>query len=104
MRELVPQAPRLGLLVNPDNVNSETQSRELRAAAVDKGVQIEVIWANDSRKIEAAFAGFLRNRTDALLIGADPFLFSRHLQLATLAARHAIPALYNDANLPTAAG
>jgi hypothetical protein len=50
--------------------------------------------ASDSREIEAAFRALVRNRADALLVGADPFILSRRLLIATLAARHALPAAY----------
>ena len=66
----------------------------MTTAASAIGFQIDVMQASDSREIEAAFGGPVRDRTDALLVGADPFLHSRRLQIATLAARHAIPAVY----------
>ena len=95
LRELVPTATRLGLLVNPNNANAEALTREVTAAASATRMQIEIVQASDSRAIEAAFAALVRNRTDALMVGADPFFYSRRIQLATLATRHAIPAIYN---------
>ena len=95
LRELVPKAARFGLLVNPGNANAEHQTREITTAAGAMGVEVSVNQASDSRQIEAAFATLVRNRTDALLVGADPFFFSRRVQLATLATRHAIPTIYN---------
>jgi putative ABC transport system substrate-binding protein len=95
LRELVPAAVRIGLLVNPENANIENVTQEVTAAASATGVQIEVARASDSRAIEAAFLLFARNKADALLVGADPFFFSRRVQLATLATRHALPAIYN---------
>src|SRR5262245_1123164 len=59
------------------------------------GLQIDVVEASESREIEAAFRTLVRNRADALVLGPDPFFASRRLQLATLATRHAIPAVYN---------
>jgi putative ABC transport system substrate-binding protein len=94
LRELVPAATRIGLLVNPGNTTSKTQAIELATAASAVGAAVEVMHAGDSRQIEAAFATLLRHRADALVVGTDPFLFSRRVQLATLAARHAIPAIY----------
>lgn len=94
LRELLPAATRIGLLVNPNNTTSKYQRSEVVAAASAIGVTIDVVEAHDSRGIEAAFAGLIRNRADALLVGTDPFLYSRRVQLATLAARHAIPAIY----------
>jgi putative tryptophan/tyrosine transport system substrate-binding protein len=94
LRELVPTATHIGLLVNPNNTTSKVQTSDVVAAASSVGATIDVVRATDSREIEAAFAALVRNRADALLVGTDPFLFSRRVQLATLAARHAIPAIY----------
>jgi putative ABC transport system substrate-binding protein len=55
-------------------------------------------------RIDAAFAALVRNKTDALVVGADPFFFSRRAQLATLATRHAIPAVYTVRDFPEAGG
>jgi putative ABC transport system substrate-binding protein len=94
LRELVPAATRIGLLVNSSNTTSKGQASDMISAASALGATVEVVHAGDSRQIEAAFATLLRNRADALVVGTDPFLFSRRVQLATLAARHAIPAIY----------
>ena len=94
LRELVPAATRIGLLVNPNNTTSKAQTSDVVAAASAIGATIDVVRASDSREIEAAFAALVRNRAEALLVGTDPFLYSRRVQLATLAARHAIPAIY----------
>ena len=94
LRELVPAATRIGLLVNPKNTTSNAQTSDVVAAASHMGATIDVIRASDSREIEVAFAALVRNRADALLVGTDPFLYSRRVQLATLAARHVIPAIY----------
>jgi putative ABC transport system substrate-binding protein len=102
--ELVPTATRIGLLVNPDNANAEAVIREMAAAASTIGVQIEVIRANDHPAIDAAFATLVRNKTGALVGGADPFFFSRRAQLATMATRHAIPAVYTVREFPEAGG
>jgi putative tryptophan/tyrosine transport system substrate-binding protein len=55
------------------------------------GLQIQILRASTSREIEVAFAGFVRERPDALFVGADPFFTSRRVQLANLASRHAVP-------------
>jgi putative ABC transport system substrate-binding protein len=104
LRELAPAAARIGLLVNPDNANAEAVAREMAAAASTIGVQIEVMRANDSPAIDAAFASLVRNKTGALVVGADPFFFNRRAQLATLATRHAIPAVYTVREFPEAGG
>jgi putative ABC transport system substrate-binding protein len=95
LRELVPAAGRVGLLVNPINENAEAVTKDVTVAASTIGVQIDIVHASDSREIETAFATLVRNRANALVVGADVFFGSRRLQFATLAARHAIPAVYN---------
>jgi ABC-type uncharacterized transport system substrate-binding protein len=104
LRELAPAATRIGLLVNPQNANADTIMREMETAASTIGVQIEVIRANDRPAIDAAFAVLVRNKIDALVVGADPFFFSRRAQLATLAIRHAIPAVFTVREFPEAGG
>jgi ABC-type uncharacterized transport system substrate-binding protein len=94
LREVVPAAKRIGLLVNPNNTTSTAQTSDVVAAASTLGATIDVVRASDSREIEAAFAMLVRDRAEALLVGTDPFFYSRRVQLATLAARHAIPAIY----------
>jgi putative ABC transport system substrate-binding protein len=95
LHELVPAARRIGLLVNPDNSPSAAVTKDVAAAASALGIEIGLVEANNGRAIEAAFASLVRSRSEALLIGTDPFFFSRRVQLATLAARHVIPAAFN---------
>src|SRR5262252_1968521 len=104
LHELVPAAVRVGLLVNPRIPQTETATRDVAAAASAIGLQIDVVEASDSREIENAFRTLVRNRADALVVGPDPFFASRRLQLATLAARHAIPAVYNIREYAEAGG
>src|SRR5262245_24586949 len=104
LHELVPAAVRVGLLVNPRVPQTELATRDVAAAASAIGLQIDVVEASDSREIEAAFRTLVRNRADALVIGPDPFFASRRLQLATLATRHAIPAVYNIREYAEAGG
>jgi putative ABC transport system substrate-binding protein len=95
LHELVPAARRIGLLVNPNNSPSAAVTKDVTAAASGLGIEIGVVEANNGRAIEAAFASLVSSRSEALLIGTDPFFFSRRVQLATLAARHVIPAAFN---------
>jgi putative ABC transport system substrate-binding protein len=104
LRELVPAAARVGLLVNPTSPPTQSVTSDVTAAASAIGLQIEIVQASDSREIEAAFATLVRNKADALLVGPDAMLLSRRLQLAILAARHAIPAVYNVREYPEAGG
>ena len=104
LRELLPKAARIGLLVNPTNTNVEGVTKDVTAAASTIGVQIDVVQASDSREIEVAFATLSRNRADALVVGSDSFFFNRRLQLATLATRHAIPAITGNREFVEAGG
>jgi len=95
LRELVPAATRVAVLVNPANTtNAETTLRDVEAAARAMALQIQVLNASTSREIDAAFATFVRERLDALFVGPDPFFEKQRVQLANLAARHAAPATY----------
>ena len=96
LRELVPAATRVAVLLNPDNAAiTEATVRDVETAARTIGLQIQVLKADTSREIDAGFAGFVRERPDALLVSSGPFFSSRRVQLANQAARHAIPAMYS---------
>jgi putative ABC transport system substrate-binding protein len=95
LRELVPGAARVAVLVNPANpADSEPIVHDAQAAARAMGLQILVLEATNSKEIDAAFATLARERPDALLVGTGPPLTARRLQLAQLAAYHKIPAIY----------
>ena len=95
LRELVPGAARVAVLVNPANAtNTETTLRDVEPAARAMGLQIQILKVSTSGEIEAAFATFVHERPDALFVGNDAFLTSRRVQLVHLATRHAIPATY----------
>jgi putative tryptophan/tyrosine transport system substrate-binding protein len=104
LRELVPAAARIGLLINPSNINAEDLTNGLTAVGTAMGLQIEVVQASNSLEIDAAFASLVRKRADALVAGTDSFFFNRRLQLATLATRHAMPAIYNAREYAEAGG
>ncbi len=92
LRELVPRAARVTVLVSPTNpTNMEGTLRDVWPAALAMGLQIQVVRAGTSREIDAAFASFAHERPDALFVGQDAFFNSRRLQLANMAARHAVP-------------
>jgi putative tryptophan/tyrosine transport system substrate-binding protein len=105
LRELVPAATRVVVLVNPANaMNTETTLRDVEAAARAIGLQIRVLKASTSHEIEAAFATFVRERPDALFVGNDPFFSSRRVQLVHLATRHVIPAIYSQRDFADVGG
>jgi len=92
LHELVPTAARVSVLVNPaDPTATETTLRDLEPAARAIGLKIQVLKITTSQVIHAAFAAMVRERTEALFLGSDPFFTSRRVQLATLSARHGIP-------------
>ena len=96
LRELVPSAKRIAVLVNPTEARvTETTLGELEPAARVNGLQIQVVHASTGREIDAAFAAFARELPDALFVASDPLFNSRRLQLSLLAMRHAVPAIYS---------
>jgi putative tryptophan/tyrosine transport system substrate-binding protein len=96
LRELVPGAARIAVLVNPNaESNTEATLRDVDAAARTIGVQIRVLNANTSRDIDAAFEAIARERPEAMFVAQSPFLNARRVQLVQLAARHAIPTSYS---------
>jgi putative ABC transport system substrate-binding protein len=92
--ELVPAAARVAVIVNPTGRAAEATLQDVEGAARAMGLQIKVLNAGTSREIDVAFATLVRERPDALFVGGDGFLGSRRVQLANLAARHAIPAAF----------
>jgi putative ABC transport system substrate-binding protein len=105
LREVVPGAARVAVLVNPTiAANTESVVRDVGAAARAVGLQIQVLNASTSREIEAAFAAFVRERPDALLVSGDAFFASRRVQFALLAARHALPGSYASRQFAEAGG
>jgi len=105
LHELVPAARVIALLVNPANPNSETDTKAVQTAAPAMGLQIVVLKASNGAEIEAAFTVMKQSNVDALLVGADPLLDnSGRDQLIVLAARHAIPAMYDWRDVAAAGG
>jgi putative tryptophan/tyrosine transport system substrate-binding protein len=97
LRELVPAATRVAVLVNPATAAATpTMLPDLEAAARAMGLEIQVVNANTSSEIDAAFATLTRVRPDALFVTGGPFLLSRRVQLALLAVRHAVPTSYGS--------
>jgi putative tryptophan/tyrosine transport system substrate-binding protein len=103
LHELIPAA-RVGLLVDPKFRTTERAMRDVTATASAMGLQVDVVQASDSREIESVFRTLVDKKADALLVGPDAFLVSRRLQLAILAARHALPAVYNVREYAEAGG
>jgi len=96
LHELTPGAASIAVLANPNSPLTEPFVTDVRMAASAIGWQIEVLSASTNRDIDAAFANLPQKRMDTLLVSPDPLFENRRVQLATLAIRHAIPAIYSD--------
>jgi putative ABC transport system substrate-binding protein len=104
LHDLVPNAVRIAVLVNPGNASvAESTVREVQKAAPTMGLQIQIFNATTIGEIDAAFAALARERPDALFVAGDALFGSRRVQLATLTARDRIPAIYAIRE-PVAAG
>jgi putative ABC transport system substrate-binding protein len=105
LHELVPKAVRIAVLVNPANrVNTEATLQGIPEAARALSLETLVLNASTSGEIDEVFAAVVRQRADALFVGADAFFVSRRLQIAILAASHRIPTAYTDLESPRAGG
>jgi putative ABC transport system substrate-binding protein len=104
LSELVPQARVIALLVNPNNPSAEPQMRDVQDAARAKGVQLHILKAGSEGELDAAFASLLPLHAGALLVGTDTLFFSRREQLAALASRYAVPAIYEFREFAAAGG
>jgi ABC-type uncharacterized transport system substrate-binding protein len=104
LRELVPQATIIAVLLNPASPDADLQRRDVEAAASAIGLPIHIFNASSERDIDAAFTAVIQLPTNALLVGNDPFFNSRRGQLAALATRHAILAIYSFREYAMAGG
>jgi putative ABC transport system substrate-binding protein len=94
LHELVPKAAVIAMLANPMSPYFEPETRDVLDAARALGLQVHVLKANTERDLDAAFATLGRQRAGALLVSGDPFFDSQRDKLIALAARHAVPAIY----------
>jgi putative tryptophan/tyrosine transport system substrate-binding protein len=104
LRELVPAAKHVAVLVNPASPNADTTLKDVEPAARAIGLEIQALKASTSEEINVAFATFVRKRPDALFVEIDPFFTSRRVQLAHLATRNAVPATYPTRQFVEAGG
>jgi putative ABC transport system substrate-binding protein len=104
LRAVVPQAAIIGVLLNPAFPSAANQLREMQEAARTLGLQVIVMQASNESDIDASFASFVKNRADALLVGNDSFFTMRRDQLASLATRYSLPAIYSFPEFPAAGG
>ena len=104
LRELVPNASVVAILVNPNNPLTETVIKDVQAASTVTGHRIQIVNASNEGEIVKAFATITELHTDALIVGADPYFYSRHDQLVALAAHHTIPTIYEFREFAAAGG
>ena len=103
LRQLVPKATTIGVLVNP-KPDTEAERRDVQAAALALGLQLIILDVSSDRDIETAFATLVQRGASALLVGTGAFLFSNRERIVALAARHSLPAGYNDRDSVVAGG
>jgi len=104
LHEMVPKATTVAVLVNPNYSDAENQLRDVQEAAVPLGVQLVVVRANAESDFDAAFSTVVQQRSGALLVCASPFFYTRREQLVVLAARHALPTIYEWRDFAAAGG
>jgi putative ABC transport system substrate-binding protein len=94
LRELVPKVTAVGLLVNPNNTNSEPEAKDVQAGGNAVGLQVHILEASSSEEIGKAFIALAELKAGALLVNADPLFFVQRNQFITLAASHAMPTMH----------
>ena len=104
LREVLPNANVIAAIVNPTFPSANIQTNELQTAANKLGQRIQIINASNERDLDAAFASMKELQVSAVLVGADPFFNSRRNQIVSLAARYAIPAVYEQRAFTAAGG
>ena len=105
LHELVPAAAVIGVLVHPDNsLDTEAVTGGLRVAAGVIGARLLVLKAGNQSEIDAAFATLVQQRADGLVVGGENFFITARDQIVALAARHAVPTIYNYRDSPAVGG
>ena len=104
LHEMIPKATPIAVLVNPNFADAESQLRDVQEAAARLEVQLVIVRANAESDFDAAFSTLVRQRAGALLVCSSPFFNGRREQLVVLAARHAVPAIFEWRDFATAGG
>jgi len=104
LQELVSKIAVIAVLVNPTFVSAEKEAKDALAAGRALGKQVHIVSASSESEIDTAFGDLVKNRTSALMVAPDPFLFARREHLVALAARHAVPTIYFSREFPEAGG
>jgi putative ABC transport system substrate-binding protein len=104
LRQVVPKATLIAMLVNPGSVDTDAERRDVQAAAQRVGQQLIILDASSDHDIATSFATFVQRGAGALIVGTGAFLFSNRERVVALAARHALPAIYTDPEDAVAGG
>ena len=104
LREFVPTSALIAMLVNPSNVQAETQSQEVQKAARIIDQQVLILSASTEREIESAFATVVKERASALVVGADTYFTSQAALIVALAAHHTVLTIYEGRDFAVAGG
>jgi putative tryptophan/tyrosine transport system substrate-binding protein len=104
LSQLAPAAATIGMLVNPDNPNAESTVGDAQAAADTLGKALVVFKARTERDVDIAFATFVQQKVEAVLVESDPFFLARREQVVALAARYALAAIYGFREFATIGG
>jgi putative ABC transport system substrate-binding protein len=104
LREIAPNASTVAILLNPTHPDAATQMKDVNEAARALSQKVEIVHASTENGIDVAFATAVQRQAGALLVGADPFFNSRRDQVVGLAARYALPAIYELREFAVAGG
>ena len=104
LREILPKAAIIGVLINPKNPNAEDDSKEMQEAGRSVGVQIEIVNASAESELDEAFAKISQLHADALIVHVDALFNAQYREIVALAARYAVPAMYATPQATRAGG
>jgi putative tryptophan/tyrosine transport system substrate-binding protein len=104
LRELVPSAARIAVIVNPNSPELETQLGDVQTGAGAIGWELQILRVGSEAEFDSAFATLAQSAVQALLVAADPFFNSHRERIVSLAARHKVPAIYEARGYPVAGG
>jgi putative tryptophan/tyrosine transport system substrate-binding protein len=104
LHQAASKATVIGFLVNPNNPNADPDTKDAQTAALALGLTLRVLAAASEGDFEQVFATITQERIGALLVGVEPFFWARREKLAALAARHAVPTLYDRSIFPAVGG
>ena len=104
LRQIVPNAATIGLLVNPNNPNAEPDGREIKEAGQNVGIRIEIVNASSEREIEEAFVKIAKSHTDALMVHIDALFNAQIKKIAELAEQYGVPTMFAEHHAPQFGG